>query len=293
MNTAIKLCFTLAACCLGSVVKKYYTSDNRGTYFSNFIFNTAGSLIAAVMLFIFDGFSRPSPYTAVLAVIFGLLTSLQGFANIAALQCEPLSYTSVIISFSTLLSTLSGVAFFDESISPSQIAGIILMLFSFILAAEHTDENKKKNLKWLILCLIAFFATGGIGILQKIHQNSEYKNELSDFLIISFSVSAIVCGFLALLFVKKECTPLKINKRKAVKFLFIIIISGICIAVNNKLNLYLAGVMDSAVFFPIVNGGGLVLTTAASVAVFKEKLTRKQWIGLLIGIISVVFICIP
>lgn len=71
------------------------------------------------------------------------------------------------------------------------------------------------------------------------------------------------------------------------------IVSGACVAVNNKFNLYLSGVMDSAVFFPVVNGGGLVLTTLAAVLLFKEKLSKKQWIGVVLGIASVVFLCDP
>ena len=53
------------------------------------------------------------------------------------------------------------------------------------------------------------------------------------------------------------------------------------------------GGMDSAVFFPIVNGGGLVLSTLAAVLIFKEKLNKKQWIGITLGICSVVFLCNP
>ena len=75
--------------------------------------------------------------------------------------------------------------------------------------------------------------------------------------------------------------------------LAIMIVSGVCVAVNNKFNLYLSGVMDSAVFFPIVNGGGLVLATLSAVILFKEKLSTKQWIGVILGITSVVFLCNP
>ena len=73
----------------------------------------------------------------------------------------------------------------------------------------------------------------------------------------------------------------------------IMLVNGICVAINNKFNLYLSGVMDSAVFFPIVNGGGLVLTTLAAVLLFREKLSKKQWVGIVLGITSVVFLCNP
>ena len=54
-------------------------------------------------------------------------------------------------------------------------------------------------------------------------------------------------------------------------------VGGVLQAVNHKLNLYLSGVMDSAVFFPIVNGGGLVLTTLLAVPLFRERLAGRQW----------------
>ena len=71
------------------------------------------------------------------------------------------------------------------------------------------------------------------------------------------------------------------------------IAGGVCVALNNKYNLYLSGVMDSAVFFPIVNGGGLLLATLAAVLLFRERLSKKQWIGVFFGIASVVFLCDP
>ena len=75
--------------------------------------------------------------------------------------------------------------------------------------------------------------------------------------------------------------------------LLLMAVVGICVAVNNKLNLFLSGVMDSAVFFPLVNGGGLVLTALAAVLLFRERLSRKQWVGVLVGIVAVIFLCNP
>jgi drug/metabolite transporter (DMT)-like permease len=84
----------------------------------------------------------------------------------------------------------------------------------------------------------------------------------------------------------------KIDRANVIGLLFLMLVSGVCGAVNNKLNLYLSGVIDSVVFFPVVNGGGLVLTTLASLLIFKERLRTKQWIGILFGIASVLCLCI-
>ena len=64
-------------------------------------------------------------------------------------------------------------------------------------------------------------------------------------------------------------------------------------ALNNKLNLLLSGMMDSAVFFPIVNGGPLLLTTLSSFLIFKEKPTLRKCVGILPGILSVLLLCNP
>jgi drug/metabolite transporter (DMT)-like permease len=299
MGITVTLILSLAAALVGSIAKKYYTDKEPTGLSGDFVFNAVGCLTAAVILLCWGGFGTASVFTIVLGVVFGAVTALQGITNIAALQVGPMSYTSVIISFSTLISALSGVMFFDESLGWAQIAGIALMLASFVLAAKSDGDEKKANLKWLFLCLIAFVATGGIGVMQKVHQSSEYRNELNAFLIIAFISSAVLCAIFAALLKRRESrfadAKEKGNKSKKQFWLLlgIMIASGACVAVNNKFNLYLSGVMDSAVFFPIVNGGGLVLTTLAAVLLFKEKLSKKQWSGVVLGIASVVFLCNP
>ena len=68
--------------------------------------------------------------------------------------------------------------------------------------------------------------------------------------------------------------------------------SGIAMGAVNVINLYLAGVMDKHIFFPIVNGGLIFFTLAAAVIFFREKLTVKQWIGLILGIIQLAVIAL-
>lgn len=299
MNITLTLILSLAAALGGSIAKKYYTDQEPTGLSGGFVFNAVGCLTAAAILLCWGGFGLSSVFTVILGVAFGAVTALQGITNIAAFQIGPMSYTSVIISFSTLLSALSGVMFFDERLGWAQIVGIVLMLASFVLAAKSDGDEKKANFKWLSLCLIAFLATGGIGIMQKVHQSSGHRNELNAFLIIAFVSSAILCAIFAALLKARENkgsnTNRKEDKSKMQLWLLlgIMIAGGACVAINNKFNLYLSGVMDSAVFFPIVNGGGLVLTTLSAVLLFKEKLSKKQWVGIVLGIASVVFLCNP
>lgn len=300
MSIPLTLILSMSAALLGSIVKQCYVNQTPKRIASGFIFNTIVGVTAAVILVLWGGFGGSSVFTVLLGLLFGAVTALQGVSNVAALQCGPMSYTSVIISFSTLVSALSGVLFFDEGLGWAQIVGIALMLVSFVLAAKSDGEEKKANLKWLILCIVAFAATGAIGIMQKVHQSSAYKGELNAFLVIAFVSSSFFCGLAALVAKRQEgakadadADTKKAHGKQFWLLLVIILLNGACVAVNNKFNLYLSGVMDSAVFFPLVNGGGLTLTTLAAVVLFRERLSAKKWIGVALGIASVVFLCNP
>ena len=70
-------------------------------------------------------------------------------------------------------------------------------------------------------------------------------------------------------------------------------IAGFCAAANNKMNIYLSGVLDSAMFFPTVNGVGLILSTVAALVLFKEKILPIKWVGMVLGLIAVILLCNP
>lgn len=306
MNNYILLMISLAAALIGNIARKYYTDKvgaNRNGYF---LYTAVGCLVAALMLLFWGSFGTASAFTITLAIAFGLVTAFQSVTNMLALEFGPLSYTTVIISFSTLISALSGVLLFDESLGILQIVGILFMLVSFVFATEKKSDEKKTSPKWLCFCLAAFFSTGAIGVMQKVHQSSAYSEELNAFLVISFSVCATASAVTAFAVHsaenrsskaaegnEDEANTRKLPRRKLFLILTaVMVLSGVCIAVNNKLNLYLSGVMDSAVFFPIVNGGGLILTSLAAIIIFGERLSKKQLVGLCCGIISILLLCI-
>lgn len=284
----------------GGIVRKYFMSKDTSDT-STYLFNAVASVVSCAVLFVWGGIESLSSFTLLLGIAFGLVTAIQAITNLKALEIGPMSYTQVIISFSTLISAMSGTLFWGERIEWAHWVGIALMLVSFVLAVEKKGDEKGVSLRWLVMSLISFLFCGGIGVMQKLHQSSEYKEELNGFLVIAFAVSFAFS--LALWFVSKrrrdtqglwaKAESQDKRKRAVILFLVLTLINGVAVATNHKLNLYLSGVMESAVFFPIVNGGGLVTTTLAAVIIFKERLSVKQWIGILFGTASVVFLCNP
>jgi len=286
---------SILACTLNSIVKKHYATRGAGGAM-NFIFNSAVSLICALSLFIIGGVPKISGFTLSLGILFGAVTAVQLIFQMRSYELGPLSYTSVIISLSTLIPTLSGYFIWGEEISPVQGIGIALMLACFALSVDFRKSEKRASLTWLFFVIITFLTTGIIGVMQKWHQSSDFREELDGFLIIAFLFSFVFSGTMALVSYKraKAETGEAIPKGAVSPILLLFFItSGICTAANNKLNLYLSGAMDSAVFFPVINGGGLILSALASFLIFKEKISVQKLIGLIIGAVSVILLCDP
>ena len=295
MQIVPTLIFTMSASLLGSIIRKYYTQKTGGLT-PIFLYNLVTGIVTAVILLLWGGLGTVSLFTALLGIVFGLVTNLQMIATFKGYETGPLSYTNLIISCSTVISALSGAIFWEEKLTWAHIVGLILMLASFALAVEKKEGEKSASTKWFLYCIFGFLGCGAIGVMQKVHQSSAYRGELNAFLIIAFATSFVFSTVYLLCVLGKRhkegrALP-KIERTHKILFA-LMLVSGGCVAVNNKLNLYLSGVMVSAVFFPIVNGGGLVLVTVAAVLLFRERLSKKQWIGVVFGMLSVLFLCNP
>lgn len=291
------LTISILVCLIGGMLSNMYSKNYIFSIKDRLLFCIIMQSFAAITLFALSGFTiKCSAYTVILAVSFGAITVINLLSNLSALAIGPWSYTAVIGSFSTVITAFSGYLFWHEKLSVIKIFCIFLMVICICLATANGGDEKKVSFRWLLFALLSSLSTASVGILQKVHQNSAYKDELSQFLVIAFISSLLlstVAYFISNCLKKSENTNGEFKKRildKKILFLGMALI-GIFTALNNEFNLYLVGVIDSAVFFPLVNGGGLILSVLMSVLIFKEKLSRKQSIGILLGIVATLFLC--
>lgn len=261
-----------------------------------YVFNTVNSVLSAITLAIVAAVSGslcvPSMYTLLMGTVFGMATGLCAILCMIALESGPLSYTNVIVSCAMVIPALSGLVLYGEPVSTWQYVGIALMIVSFICAVDGDNGSSGASLKWLLLCLGAFICSGSVGVMQKLHQNSVHKEELGVFLVTAFVVSALFSLGMTLWFNLKRGERITVlSGKKFKKFAIISFISGVGFALVNQINMYLAGVMDAIIFYPVVNGASMILTTAAGIFLWKEKLSKRQWFGLIMGGIAILLLC--
>lgn len=264
-----------------SVAKKQYNikTDNKGAY----IFNSVNTFFAALFFLITDsnGFEMEFavvPYIIGFAITFGLGTLFE----FLAIREGSLSLTALIGSYSLMVPTLYGLLFLNESISLCFILGIILLLISLFLVNNKKGDNKI-SLKWVIYVALCFLGTGFCSTIQTAQQrrfNGSYKSE---FMIITLVLLSI---FFLVLSLNQEKGEIKFCLKRAV---IPTVFTGIATGLINLLTMVLVSRgMAASIMFPVISGGTIIITTLVSIFVYKEKLTLNQYIGLVLGTISVV-----
>lgn len=211
----ILLTITLAAQTIQTLLRRVYCNRVSNTNSGYNILNAVLSAVCALTLAACSGFNlQCSNYTLISAIIFGVITALGCVFSLVATGIGPLSYTTVIISSSTVITALSGCIFWHEQIKITQIIGIALMIGCLVCSVKKDDGKTKTSLKWLLMCLIAMLFSGGVGIMQKIHQTSEHANELYAFLVIAFEISTVASLITLAFSIKRDKGRVFVNKRR-------------------------------------------------------------------------------
>ena len=68
------------------------------------------------------------------------------------------------------------------------------------------------------------------------------------------------------------------------------IFCGLANAVVNLFVMVLSDTMPASLLFPVISGGGMLITHIIARFYYKEKLSRSQNVGFIIGLVSVILL---
>ncbi|MBO5285844.1 MAG: hypothetical protein J6B16_02990 [Clostridia bacterium] len=261
---------------------------------SDFYFSQAVLFFSALVLLTLTGvwgFKITSYLTVVYGLIYGVLLILSQWMLTISLKTGNASICSVIYSLGFVFPTVIGAIVWDGGFTPLQGVGLALALGTILLstfsnqnsdpAKGDKDKKDNKNLTFLPFILIAMLASGGLGLMQKIQQKSVVALERDEFLIIAFIVATVVSLIFFAFYRQKPTLGFKQTAYTAV--------TGLCFGGANVLNTLLAGVIKSAIFFPVLNVSAILLCLILSIIIFKERLTLQK-IGVMVLSIATVLV---
>jgi len=283
----ILIILTVLSLSLQGVCRKSYSKAtlNKGTI----LFNGCSCLAAALFFFASGGFRFEYNGVVVLwALIFGIFFGTTTLTSFKALQTGPLALTALVTSYSLLIATLYGIFWQGEKVGVLTVIGLILLAASlFLIAMKEKSETdtKKVSLKWAIFAVTALLTNGICTILQREQQiafDGKYKSE---FMIVA--LVGIFIAFMIIVFFKEREEIKPCLKKGALLMLLWGILNG---AANLFVMILAAKRVPASLMYPLISGGSIILTWITSRFFYKEKLTKLQNIGLVLGIAAVVLL---
>lgn len=235
-----------------------------------------------VLLFDKSVYILPSMATVIMAVVYGLLLISAQWNYTAALQSGAVGLCSTVYSLGFIVPTISGALFWNEKLTFLRILGVFLVIPAIIISGSSKGGKSGEN-KYFLPLILAMLSSGGLGIMQKVQQSSSAASEKSAFILIAFIIAGAFSLIRSTFAVKNDANV----EKNQIAFSALI---GLCFAGCNLLNTILAGLLDSAVFFPTLNIGSIIISLIIGLIAFGEKLNRKTVIVLIIGIVSILLI---
>ena len=240
-----------------------------------------GTFLAWIVLFILDPSFTPG--VLIYSALFSVSFVVCNIGLINALRLGPAALNSLFISLSLIITTVWGFFFWDAELSLIVIIGLILVIISIYLSVgKITRSESGFSLKWLIYTVMMMGGNAACAIIsreEQIRYDGMYGN--------SFMVVATGVAFLFALVVylrSNKCdTPIYLKRGW-----FYPALAGVaCTAVNFLVLLLVSTNLSPSLIYPAIGVGTLGIVAIFSLFVFREKMTRLQWLGVVIGATAV------
>lgn len=225
---------------------------------------------------------------------------VMGFLFISVFNVIAISSIKVGVTITQTANKLSlviPVAFsffmYNEEITWVKMLGILLALLAVVFVSSKgtkkaSQEAQRKFSRHVFLPIILFIGSGIIDTLTKFVQVNYLKDAASSntYLIAGFLVAFLI-GFVVLMF--RIITNRTQWQMKS-------LIAGIVLGVPNYFSIYFlikalqSPLLSSSAMIPINNIGILFTVGLVGIFLFKEKLSRSNYIGLMLTIISIILI---
>ena len=231
-------------------------------------------LFAWTMVFIVGSqktISQISPKSLLFLILSGLATGASWLCYFRALQLGDVNKVVPIDKSSTVLTILLALIFLGEGITWLKGAAVVLIAVGTFLMIQKKESGGEKSKAWFIYAVLSAVFASLTSILAKVGIEGVESN-----LATAIRTGVVLLMSWVVVFVtKKQRTVLKIPKKE----LGFICLSGL--ATGASWLCYYKALQDglASVVVPI-DKRSILVTIAFSYFVFKEKLSKKAFLGL-------------
>ena len=269
---------------LQSLTCKIYTDNYPGDgSVTSAVFCVVSGVIVAIATFVFAGFGfSAQPLTILLGVVNAIvLTGYNvGFVGASARGSYSVLMTSLLAG-GILIPTLVGVIGFGDRPGLFKYVALVLVIISAYLVNSRKEEGGTKNsLLFYILCVILFVCNGAYGSILDVQQRLTGVSEKEELIILTYGLMAV--GMFIYMLISRKGKTFGDFKQTPKSCLFLLLCSLIVAAAINLLSFLIRYIDDISMLYTFDNAGVLLFSVVFSVVLFKEKLSVKNTVGVLL-----------
>ena len=230
-----------------------------------------------------------SPMTVLIASFSGLALFFSGFFSIYSMKSGTVSVNSMFGTAGMLIPIIAGAVFFSQPIAPMQLAGLALFFLSaYLLIGASRQVYANFSGKTLLLLIGTMIANGCTMLSQQMFTRYVPEGDVSVFSFLSFGIIALLSSVLY------KTLPGSRDKTVDTRLNRPLIICGVALAVSvffiNQLATLSTALLSPVILFAFINGGGTIISTLVAALVYRERITAKTGLGIVIGIASLLII---
>jgi drug/metabolite transporter (DMT)-like permease len=221
------------------------------------------------------------PYGILLGILFILMFFLIGLSS----QKTGITVTTLANKLSLVFPVLFSLIFFDEETTTVKLTGLITATLAVGLTLYKKDI-KKTNILYILLPMLIFFGSGLVDSIVKYVQAVKISdNEAGMYSMVVF-FTAFLCGVVIMVFSR--------NTKYTIHFPTVIL--GILLGTVNFGSLYFiiralnTSNLESSMVFALNNMSIVALTAMLGTILFKERLNKINFAGIVLAIVSLYFL---
>ncbi len=287
----------LAAALFAGVTKGYcgkktsgYVNRFQDAVLANTIRMAVCIIIGFILVVVQDGISalKTDSTTMVIAVLSGAASAVFVVSWLLAVKTGAYMMLDVFLMLGTIIPLAGSSLLFQEEIRATQWLGLGILMAAVLLMCSYNNTIKNR-LTWQAvgMLLLCGAANGAADFSQKLFV--EYT-----------SGSAAVFNLYTYLFagiMLLSVYGLAPGEKKTVadtagfrKMLIYIPVMAVCLFANSFFKTMAAAYLPSAQLYPLTQGAGLILSAMMSAVLFRERLTGKCILGLLLAFTALLII---
>jgi len=267
-----------------------YTSSYRDAALANIIRMLLCIVIGFGLILASGDFKNliPSRTLLLISLLSGFSTAVFLVAWLISVRMNAYMMLDVFLMLGVVIPLIASSVFFNEAIKSTQWLGIAVLFAAVLIMCSYNNSIKAKlTPSSLILLLICGAANGISDFSQKLFTKCipDGSAAVFNFYTYLFAAFTLIIAFA----VTRKTGPATdwSNMKKIFRY---ILIMAICLFAYSYFKTLASGHLGAVLLYPLNQGCNLIISAIMAAVLFKEKLTAKAIIGILIAFAGLLMI---